>query len=544
MEQSYRHFPIVICGAGTVGLMLAAELAFRNQKVLLIEKSPYLNDHPRANAVANRSMEYFRRLGIAKKIQDAGIPPDSPADYYWISHFKGKLIHKLSLPASKKMANDKTDIENFPEEFTWSPYLKTITGQNELEKIILNHLYHSNNVAIKFEHELINFNEDNNKINLEIRNENEILNYSTNYLMACDGGKSLIREKLKIPLKGRANISNFISIYFRSEKFMELHDFGPANIYFPLKNDMAGFILNWDTGKTFTYHLMIDKDIDPNAVNVKEALTKVVGSKIDDLEIISVQPWNAHALVANKYQNNNIFLLGDAAHLFTPTGGFGMNTGISDAVDLAWKIEAVTSGWASRDLLKTYEEERRPIGIRNTNEAANCFDELKKVMIYGDEIDGVSKDSIQLRSDLKKELINQNKIISSSGTLLGYRYNSSAILSDGSDEPKDDPRFYIPSARPGHRAPHYWIKKNETIYDLFGPHFTFVAFSSFLENKVKPFFHQLKIPFKIVKINDVDCKVLYKKNFVLVRPDYMISWRADVIPENFDEVLKIVTCNF
>ena len=112
------------------------------------------------------------------------------------------------------MANDKTDIENFPEEFTWSPYLKTITGQNELEKIILNHLHQSNNVAIKFEHELINFNEDNNKINLKIRNKNEILNYSTNYLMACDGGKSLIREKLKIPLKGRANISNFISIYF------------------------------------------------------------------------------------------------------------------------------------------------------------------------------------------------------------------------------------------------------------------------------------------------------------------------------------------
>ena len=102
MEQSYKHYPIIICGAGTVGLMLAAELAFRNQKVLLIEKSSHLNDHPRANAVANRSMEYFRRLGIAKSIQEAGIPPDSPADYYWISHFKGNLIHKLSLPASKK----------------------------------------------------------------------------------------------------------------------------------------------------------------------------------------------------------------------------------------------------------------------------------------------------------------------------------------------------------------------------------------------------------------------------------------------------------
>ena len=543
MEHSYKHYPIIICGAGTVGLMLAAELAFRNQKVLLIEKSPHLNDHPRANAVANRSMEYFRRLGIAKSIQDAGIPSDSPADYYWISHFKGNLIHKLSLPASKKMANDKTDIENFPEEFTWSPYLKTITGQNELEKIMLNHLNENNNVEIKFDHELINFKEDDNKINLEIRNKNEILHYSTNYLMACDGGKSLIREKLNIPLKGRANISNFISIYFRSEKFMELHDFGPANIYFPLKNDMAGFILNWDTGTTFTYHLMIDKNIDPHSVDVRAALTKVVGSEIDDLEIISVQPWNAHALVADKYQSNNIFLLGDAAHLFTPTGGFGMNTGISDAIDLAWKIEAVISGWANPDLLKTYEEERRPIGIRNTNEAANCFDELKKVMIYGDEIDGESEESNKLRSDLKAELINQNKIISSSGTLLGYRYHSSSILSDGSVEPKDDPRFYIPSARPGHRAPHYWIKKNETIYDLFGSHFTFIGFTEFLENQVKTFFQQFKIPFKIVKIKDVNCKNLYEKNFVLVRPDYMISWRADVIPDNFDEVLKTVTCN-
>jgi len=323
---------------------------------------------------------------------------------------------------------------------------------------------------------------------------------------------------------------------------MKCHKFGTANIYFPLHKDYAGFLLNWDGGTTFTYHLMLQDRQLWNEVDPQTSIEAVLG-KSTNIEIISVQPWIAHALVADKYHNNRVILAGDAAHLFTPTGGFGMNTGVSDAIDIAWKIQAMLEGWGGKYLIDSYFKERHAIGIRNTKEAADCFDQLYSVMQYGDILDEDSNEAITLREELSSNLKEQDKLIASSGTLLGYRYNNSPIIiPDGTDETLDSPRKYIPTARPGHRAPHIWLEEGVSIYDKFDKNFTLLLFNKD-KNEADIFLQQAKkvnFPVKVLHIADEDAFKLYNAQLVLVRPDLMIAWRSNNYPNDIASIIDTV----
>jgi 2-polyprenyl-6-methoxyphenol hydroxylase-like FAD-dependent oxidoreductase len=539
-----KEVPVIITGGGSVGLSLAAELGWRGIECLVVEQSDGLNPHPRANAVANRTMEYYRRWGIDKAITDAGVPPDHLADYYWVSSLHGNELHRISLPPFKKIKEVKDNTGYVKEEHTWSPYLKTITGQNEVEKAILDYVQTLEQVDFRFGWKLLGFEQNDQGVICELMNlktnDNEVV--QCQYLLACDGGRSEVREKLDIGLSGRANLAQFVSIYFKAPDLMNCHKFGPANIFFPLHKDYAGFILNWDGGTTFTYHLMLKDNQEWDSVDPVAAIEAVLGASTP-IEIISTQPWTAHALVAEQYHKGRVFLSGDAVHLFTPTGGFGMNTGVSDAIDLAWKVQAMLEGWGGNQLLESYFSERHPIGIRNTTEAADCFDRLDAVMKYGDELDEEGSKGDAFRSKLGIDLKEQEKLISSSGTLLGYRYEGSPIvIPDGTTEPADNPRTYIPVARPGHRAPHIWLDEGVSLLDKLGSGFTFLVFDDLQVNleSMREAATATGLPLKIIKIDDADAANLYERKFVIIRPDLMVAWRSNHLPENPPELFDIL----
>ena len=539
-----KEVPVVISGGSSVGLSLAAELGWRGVKCLVVEQSDTLNPHPRANAVANRTMEYYRRWGIDQAITDAGVPPDHLADYYWVSSLHGKELHRISLPPFKKIkeVNDKSGY--LKEEYSWSPYLKTITGQNEVEKVILNYIGSLDSVDFRFSWKLVDFRQDKMGVNSKIQNiiTGEIETCRSEYLIACDGGRSSVREKLDVSLAGRSDLAHFVSIYFRAPEFMKCHNFGPANIFFPLHTDYAGFILNWDGGTTFTYHLKLKEGQSWNTIDPIASIESVLGSS-PPIKIISTQPWTAHALVADKYVVGRVLLAGDAAHLFSPTGGFGMNTGVSDIIDLAWKLQAMIEGWGGTHLIESYNEERRPIGIRNTREAADCFDSLNDVMQFGDELDDEGPEGDALRIRLSLDLKDQEKLIASSGTLLGYRYEgSSIIIPDGTPEPYDNPRVYIPTSRPGHRAPHIWLKEGVSLLDELCSEFTLLDFSETIIDftLIKQAAMNIGLPLKILQVNDPAAAALYERRFVLIRPDLMVAWRDDNLPNDPPKFFDII----
>jgi len=542
-----KEVSVLISGGGSVGLSLAAELGWRNIDCMLVEQASGLNNHPRANAVANRTMEYYRRWGIDKAITEAGIPPDHPADYYWVSSLHGRQLHGISLPPFKKIREVKDTGGYVKEEHTWSPYLKTITGQNEVEETILNYIDTLSNINMNFNCSLESFEQDSLGVTSKVKNikSGVIEEVRSKYLIACDGGKSMVREKLNIGLSGRADMAKFVSIYFKAPDFMKCHKFGSANIFFPLHKDYAGFLLNWDGGTTFTYHLMLKPGQLWNKVNTKKSIEDVLG-QTTDIEILSVQPWTAHALVADKYHDKRVIMAGDAVHLFTPTGGFGMNTGVSDAIDIAWKVQAMVEGWGGSKLIDSYFEERHSIGVRNTKEAADCFDQLKSVMQYGDILDEDSKRAEKLREELSINLKEQDKLIASSGTLLGYRYNNSSIvIPDGTEETLDNPRKYIPTARPGHRAPHIWLEEGVSIYDKFNQNFTLLVFTEDLieAKKLISKAKSISLPIHLLQINDKDVLNLYVNKYVIIRPDLMVAWRSDYIPDNSIDILNTIIGN-
>lgn len=527
--------PILIAGGGSSGLTLAAELGWRGIPCILVEPSVQVNPHPRANAVANRTMEYLRRWGIADELTGAGVPADYPAAYYWVSSMHGQEIHSIMLPGAAELERMRADgVADPTQELHWSPYLKTIVGQHEVERVLREFVARQTTVQTRYGWALEDFEENSAGVTVHLRDNATDARESlrTDWLVGCDGGRSLVRERLGIPLEGRGGLASFVSIYFHAPEFMQCHHFGPANIYFPIHRKHRGFLLNWNTGTTWTYHMILEPGVDWRDIDPKAVIQSLLGCKTP-LEVVSVQPWTAHALTAQRYQspNGRVLLAGDAAHLFTPTGGLGMNTGVSDAIDLAWKLGASVQGWAGAELVSSYEQERRPIGKRNTAEAADNFDRLFAVMQHGDELDEQSPEGWALRDELKAELKTQEKLLKSSGVLLGYRYENSPIcVPDGTPPPDDDPRLYTPTARPGHRVPHAWMIDGRSVLDVLGPWFTLLCFD--IDPKTRSAFQQaatsLNVPLQVVDLQEPAIRSLYGGvGFVLVRPDMMVAWRGD-----------------
>ena len=543
-----KKVTILVSGGGSVGLSLAAELGWRGINSLTIEHMNNLNMHPRANAVANRTMEYYRRWGIDEAISKAGVPPDLPANYYYVTTLAGRLLHGVKLPPFRELNKLAAQGGYAKNEHSWSPYLKTITGQHEVESAVLDFVKWQDSVDFRFGWELLDFDECNTGVCCRIgtsdgKVEEEVF---CKFLVACDGGRSMVRSSLGIELSGRANLANFVSFYFRAPNFMQCHQFGHANIFFPVHRDHRGFLLNWDGGTTFTFHVILEDgqawdEIDPIA-----AIHGVLGQPTE-VEILSIQPWTAHALVADQYRRGLVFLAGDAAHLFSPTCGFGMNTGVSDVIDLAWKLQANLEGWAGPSLLDSYHQERRPIGIRNTTEAADCFDRLFAVMQESDVIDEDSPAGDEACARLKALIVQQEKLIASSGTLLGYRYgNSEIVVPDGSAEPPDDAREYAPIARPGHRAPHIWLEDGRSILDHFTQGFTLLVIGAAAADAEKPTQEiifaadQIGLPLNVAPIPDEAAAILYEAQFALVRPDMMIAWRGHYLLSDTAAILDTV----
>ncbi len=537
-------YPVVVIGGGSVGLSLAAELGWRGIECLVVEERPGLNDHPRANAVANRTMEYYRRWGIDQAITDAGIPPSLPAEYLWITSLHGRELHRVSLPPFTELVRSHAAGGYAEDEHNWSPYLKTIAGQDEVEKVLLDFVAKQDSVEFHFSNRLIDFVDDGTTVTCQLEDvaTGRRSTVEADYLVACDGGRSTIRRGLGIDYEGTAGLASFVSIYFHAPDMINRHSFGHGNIYFPLHRDYRGFLLTWDDDRTYTYHLILADGQDWTEIDPVEAVRALVDSDFE-ITVRSVQPWDAHALVATRYSQGRAFLAGDAAHLFSPTGGFGMNTGVSDAIDLAWKLEAALDGWAGPDLLASYDRERRPVGRRNTDEAADCFDRLYAVMQEGDLIDAEGPEGDALRQHLIADIEDQQKLISSSGTLLGYRYEgSNIVVPDGTIEPPDDARRYLPVARPGHRAPHVWLDDGEALYDRLGSHFTLLQ----LEPEPRDVSAMVSaaadvgLPLKVLHVADAIVREIYDADLVIVRPDLMVAWRSNAVPSAPGQVLDIL----
>jgi FAD binding domain len=353
-----------------------------------------------------------------------------------------------------------------------------------------------------------------------------------------------VRETLGIRMKGNPVLTHTTNVIFRCPNLVSLHDKGKG-----YRHIFIGPEGTWSTivainGRDqWRFSIIGGSDQREYTTDeIKAAIRRAVGHDFE-FEILSVLPWVRRELVAETYRNGRGFIAGDAAHVMSPTGGFGMNTGIQDAVDLSWKLTATLEGWGAERLLDSYTTERQPIGTRNVTEASGNLRRMLSVKPHPELLDDTPQGAAT-REQVGREF---TEIMSHEwhtlGVHLGYRYEGSPICwPDGTEAPPDDPRSYAPTTCPGHRAPHAWLADGRSTLDLFGRGFTLLGFGA-TSHDAAPLIDAAKtrkVPLTFAAIDEPQIAALYERKFVLVRPDGHVAWRGDRMPDDPLRVIDLV----
>jgi hypothetical protein len=346
-------------------------------------------------------------------------------------------------------------------------------------------------------------------------------------------------------MNGTPALTYTTNVLFRCPDFAKLHN----------KSDGYRFIFIGPEGTWLTIVAVNGRDRfrmsivgSPEKINHSEdeihaALLRAMGKPFD-YEILSVMRWVRRELVADRYGTKRVFVAGDAAHLMSPTGGFGMNTGIGDAVDLGWKLEAVHNGWGGLDLLASYETERRPIGLRNVAEASRNLRRMlsTRERLPGPEIfePGAANEVARKEYGEWFAAIMRHEWFAN-GIMLGYRYDDSPLVwTDGTQAPPDASHPYTQTARPGARAPHVWLKDGRSTLDLFGRGFVLLRLGDVSTSNIEQAANDRSVPLTVAPLDEPDVFAAYQRKLILVRPDGHVAWRADIEPNNAHALIDTV----
>lgn len=556
-----QDVPVLIVGGGPVGSTLAGELGWRGVPCLVVEERTRPTEHPKATLLGARSMELFRRWGIVDEVYARALPPEINYFITFSTRLAGHELYRVTSPSIAETLERPPSVLAKYRELAWSPYYKTQIGQQALEPVLWDFADRWPGTDFRRGWRFLDAQEDADGVTarlVEVASGREET-VRARWLVACDGGGSAIRRSLGIRMNGRGRMRPNVSFYFESEAFLRVHDRGIGNLYFVFAPDSFGVFTAIDgtTNWTFQFYFL-DPSRQTDDLDPTDVLHRAVGRPFD-FRLKGVQHWHHHQSVARSWRSvlpwgdvdgapGRIFLAGDAAHLFAPTGGVGMNTGIGDAVDLGWKLAAVESGWGGDGLLAAYETERKPIAVRNSVISANNSDKIDMVMDETPpEVEEDSPRGERVRARIAERIRWMARQFNSAGTHLGYRYQASPIIvADGSPEPPDDPTQLSPSTWPGMRAPHAYTTAagradSPSTLDWFGRDFTLVTGAADDAAPLTQAFAAAGVPMTVQPIDDPTLAALFERRHVLVRPDGHVAWRGNTLPDDPAAVVRRVT---
>jgi 2-polyprenyl-6-methoxyphenol hydroxylase-like FAD-dependent oxidoreductase len=552
--------PVLIVGGGPVGLTLAGELGWRGTPCLLVEERTAPTAHPKATLLGARSMELYRRWGVVDRILAAALPPDAHYSITFSTRLAGYELHRVTSPSIRETVERPPHAVARYRELRWSPYYKTQIGQQALEPVLWDFAAGHDAVRLMHGWRLLGHEEDADGVTARIEEAatGRTENVRALYMAACDGGGSGVRRALGIRMNGRGRMRPNVSFYFTSDEFLQVHDRGLGNLYFVFAPDSFGVFTAIDGVRRWTYQFyFLDPSRRTDDIDPREALVRAVGRPFR-FEVEAVQHWHHHQSVARTWRSRlpqddpagapgRVFLAGDAAHLFAPTGGVGMNTGIGDAVDLGWKLDAVLRGRGGGALLDSYERERKPIAVRNSVISANNSDKIDMVMDETPpEVEEPGPRGDRIRAEAARRIRWMARQFNSAGTHLGYRYaDSPVIVPDGTPEPPDDPTQVVDSTWPGCRAPHAWTTadttaRGESTLDWFGRDFALVEAGGADGSALAAAAESLGWRVDRRRVDRPDLVALFERRLVLVRPDGHVCWRGDDPPADPDAVVRTV----
>jgi 2-polyprenyl-6-methoxyphenol hydroxylase-like FAD-dependent oxidoreductase len=517
---------VLIVGAGPVGLALAVDLGLRSVRCVVVEQHDRVGLNPRAKLTNVRSMELLRRWAIADELRHASpLPPNYPADIVFATRLNGYTLARFA--DAFHCGRARSDLYSEPGQ--WVP-------QYTLEEVLRRRAAGLPEVEIRFDCRLERIAPDGEGVSAVVEDAKAGARRTlrAKYLVGADGARSTVRALLGISMEGDGALAPNLNLVFRAPVLADLHDKGPAVMYWMVNRELPAYFGPLDRdGLWFLIAPRLPDGVDPAALDAREVVYRSSGLRFD-LDVVHVDPWTAHRLIAERYRAGHIFLAGDACHLHPPSGGHGMNMGVADAADLGWKLAATLHGWGGAHLLDTYETERRPLHQRVIREAVENY-ALVGDRLARDGIEQAGPEGDRVRREVG-EVIRKGKEheFRSLGVVLGGRLEESpAIVPDGTPPPPEQVIDYEPSARPGCLAPHFWLLVGTSLYDHFGPGFTLLADrrtplaeTSGLQRAAA----ERRVPLAVVSLADSRFAALYQSRLALVRPDQHVGWRGDRLP--------------
>ena len=517
--------PLLIAGGGPVGLALAGDLAKRGQAVTILERSDGTIEQPRMDMVGVRTMEFCRRWGIVPNVEASAYNRDLAQDNVYVTSLTGYELSRERFPSMRASKS--------PEQ---SPQKRERCPQDMFDPILRDWVLTFPHVDIRYRHQLTGFDAHDGGVTahvLELDTE-RTFDLETPYLVGCDGAGSRVAKAIAGGMEGTPVLSQTTNIIFRAPQLMSLHDKGEAYRFIIL--DPEGMwctivaINGWDRWRmsiTNTPEGGLSRD------DIAAAIRRAVGIDFE-FEILSVTSWTRRELVAQTYQQGRVFIAGDAAHVMSPTGGFGMNTGIGDAVDLSWKLDATLRGWGGAELLDSYTPERRPVAVRNGRESSA---NLARMLSPGENptLCDDTPEGAACRAELGPRYAEaMSHEWYTLGIHLGYRYDDSPITwPDRTPAPPLEVAKYVQEARAGARAPHVFLRDGRSTLDLFGDGFVLLRFTK--DANAAPILDALRergVPVTEVDLSEEPAAVAaYSAAMVLVRPDGHVAWRGATMPE-------------
>lgn len=533
-----RHLKadVLIVGGGPVGLSIAMELDARGVTSIVVERRRFKElPSPKCNHVAARTMERFRTLGVADKLRANGLPAEFEHSVAFRTSMTGIEMSRVYIPARTHRFTDHTGPDgNWP-----TPEPPHRINQIYLEPILNDHVAGLSHVTLVNRTDVTGFTQDDDGVLAQATDldSNEAVEVSAQYIVGCEGGRSMVRKAIGATLSGTPVIQNVQSTCIRAPELLAMVG-TPAWGVYAMNPRRSGTVYAIDGIETWLIHnYLLPSEESFDAVDRDRAIRNILGVGPEfTFEILSNEDWTARRLVADHFRDRRAFIAGDAAHLWVPYAGFGMNAGIADGLNLAWALAATVQGWAGPAMLDAYERERLPITEQVSRFAMNhaqAMNKMRGAVSPHIEDDGPEGEAIRAATGKASYDLNVQQF-AAAGLNFGYFYDASPVIRyDDEKAPDYSMGSFTESTVPGCRAPHFWLADGRSLYDAFGTDFTLLRSDAGVDAApLIDAFAARGVPLTLVDIGGEARPAAYRHMLVLCRVDQHVVWRGDEVPDD------------
>ncbi|MER7192739.1 FAD-dependent monooxygenase [Streptomyces flaveolus] len=524
--------PVLVVGAGPVGMVAALELARQGVPCVLVDREFETSVHPKLDYVNPRSMEFFRRLGITDDIRSAGVAPGHRADVIWSTGLAGEPITSWELPSVAEERRRIAEVNDGTQPTEPGQRISQI----DLEPVLRFHCRRNPLIELRRGLRFDSLTQDGDGVTshlVDVLTDDEI-RLRSQYVIGCDGASSQVRAALGIGEESFdvPGLPGAFMVHFKSRDLDTLHRHGRFWHYFAFRY----VIIAQDEVDTWTAHVngLHPDEFDTPPADPAAFLLDIMRTELKIDKVLLTSRWRPGFMIASRYRSGRVLLAGDSAHRMFPTGAYGMNTGIGDAADAAWKIAALVNGFGGPVLLDSYEAERRPVGLRTMHTSRR---HLAVHLEAGEMLRGGAS-TAAVASYLQAER-GENEY---RGIELGHRYHDSPVVChDDEPEPPYTPRAYTPTSWPGGRPPSLLLKDGTALYDHFAPCFTLVDFAG--DGRGEALLEAAAaqgLPVGHTVVNDALARRAWERDLVLVRPDHHVAWRGNEVPRDPASIVRRV----